>query len=138
MWKKSFLYCVFPPDFFQQIFNCILTSHAKTIGQGAGAELTLSQIYLGCSFPYTCQVPSETSTDRRIEAGWQAGRGGMEGQMDRLDSGARQDALNNTTKCQRTPHACSEFIVTKGGLVGVAVRKRKMPKREEEKNPRAA
>lgn len=110
----------------------------KPLDGGQGAELTLSQIYLGCSFPYTCQVPNETSTDRRIEAGWQAGRGGMEGQMDRLDSGARQDALNNTTKCQRTPHACSEFIVTKGGLVGVAVRKRKMPKREEEKNPRAA
>lgn len=35
--------------------------------------------------------------------------------MDRLDSGgARQDALYNTTKCQRTPHTCSKFIVTKG------------------------
>lgn len=80
-----------------------------------GAENILNQIYLGCSFPYTCQVPNETSTDRRIEAGWERGRWIEGGQMDRLDSGgARQDALYNTTKCQRTPHACSKFIVTKG------------------------
>lgn len=32
-------------------------------------ESILNQIYLGCSFPYTCQVPNETSTDRRMEDG---------------------------------------------------------------------
>lgn len=39
----------------------------------------------------------------------------------RIDwTAARQVALNNTAKCQRTPHACSKFIVTKAAG-GVAV-----------------
>jgi len=72
------------------------------------------QLYSGCSFPYTCQVPNETSTDRwtdeqtdrrmdRRTDGWTDGR----------TDGWTAAGLDRTAKCQRTPHACSKFIVTK-------------------------
>lgn len=57
--------------------------------------------------------------------------GGLCGADGRIDwTAARQDALNNTTKCQRTPHACSKFIVTKADE-GRGSRERKIQKREE-------
>lgn len=107
----------------QQIFNCILNRlHAKTIGRGR--EHSQPDLF-GVQFPVHMSS-AKRNLNRQTDGGWGVWR--TDGRMDW--TAARQDALNNTTKCQRTPHACSKFIVTKADG-GRGIRERKIQKREE-------
>lgn len=105
-----------------QIFNCILKPKlACKNAQFPSVERNHSSKTQPISIPvavfrtYICQVPNETSTDEQTERDRRDDeRAGV--RSSRQQAGqklAHLDELDSTTKCQRTPHVSSKFIVTK-------------------------